>query len=96
MSLRSATLRGPNVQSSALDAVRARAINRPRFRGRLHSWCFVLSIPAGVLLVVTAPTGAAALGAFAFAFGISAMFGISSLFHRTDFDDHGIVGDQRR
>jgi hemolysin III len=74
---------------SAREAIRARAIERPRFRGVLHKWCFFASIPAGVLLVLTAPTGPSAFAAFSFAFGITAMLGISALFHRTDFDDHG-------
>ena len=72
---------------SALEIVRQRAVNRPRFRGVLHSWCFVLSIPAAVLLITTAPSTKAAFAAFAFSFGISIMLGISALFHRTDFTD---------
>ncbi len=61
----------------------------PRWRGRLHKWCFVASIPAGVALVATAPTGRAAFAGAVFAYGISLMFGASALFHRTSFDDHG-------
>ena len=30
------------------DVIRANAIARPRFRGVLHAWCFVASVPAGV------------------------------------------------
>lgn len=73
---------------SVLDAIRQRAIDRPRFRGVLHTWCFVASIPIGVALVVSAPTMRAGFAAAVFAFAISAMFGISALHHRSDFEDH--------
>jgi hemolysin III len=73
----------------ARDEARARAVNPPRFRGVLHSWCFFLSLPAGALLAVAASGSGPTFAALAFAFGVSAMFGISALFHRTDFDDRG-------
>ena len=59
------------------------------FRGVLHAWWFVLSVPAGVGLVLSAPTERSAFAAWIFAFSTTAMFGISALFHRTTFDDHG-------
>ena len=71
----------------SLQPIRNRAINRPKYRGVLHSYCFFISIPAGILLVATAPSAAGKFASFAFAFGISAMLGISALFHRTDFSD---------
>jgi hemolysin III len=64
------------------------ALTPPRLRGVLHTWCWVLSVPAGFVLVATAPTGRAAFAGATFAFGTSAMFGVSALFHRTVFDDH--------
>ena len=73
----------------SLEPIRNRAINRPKYRGVLHSYCFFISIPAGILLVATAPSAAGKFASFAFAFGISAMLGISALFHRTDFSDSG-------
>ena len=71
----------------SLEPIRNRAINRPKYRGVLHSYCFFISIPAGILLVATAPSATGKFASFAFAFGISAMLGISALFHRTDFSD---------
>jgi|TARA_B100001094_G_scaffold62210_1_gene58012 hemolysin III len=71
----------------SLEPIRNRAINRPEFRGVLHSYCFFISIPAGIVLIATAPTSAAKFASFIFAFGNSAMLGISALFHRTDFTD---------
>jgi len=71
----------------SLRVVRERAINRPKYRGVLHSYCFFLSIPVGLILIVTAPSARTAFAAFAFAFGVSSMLGISALFHRTEFTD---------
>ena len=71
----------------SLLVVRERAINRPKYRGVLHSYCFFLSIPVGLILIVTAPSARTAFAAFAFAFGVSSMLGISALFHRTEFTD---------
>ena len=71
----------------SLLVIRQRALDRPRFRGVLHSWCFFLSLPAGLILICTAPSARSAFAAFAFSFGTSVMLGISALFHRTDFDD---------
>lgn len=73
---------------SVADEIRASAVDRPRFRGVLHTWCFVVSVPVGLALFLSAPTAEAALAAGVFAFGVSAMFGSSALFHRTIFDDH--------
>ena len=73
----------------SLRVVRERAVNRPKYRGVLHSYCFFLSIPIGLILIVTAPSARTAFAAFAFAFGVSSMLGISALFHRTEFTDRG-------
>ncbi len=70
------------------ELARASALSPPRLRGVLHTWCWFLSIPAGIVLVATAPTGRAAFAGAIFAFGTSAMFGVSALFHRTLFNDH--------
>ncbi len=71
----------------SLKVIRDRAVARPKYRGVLHTWCFFLSLPVGVTLVVTAPTARASFAAFAFAFGITSMLGISALLHRTEFTD---------
>ena len=70
------------------ELARASALSPPRLRGRLHMWCFIVSIPVGVVLVATAPTSRAAFAGAIFAFGTSAMFGVSATFHRTIFNDH--------
>ncbi|MHB8513051.1 MAG: PAQR family membrane homeostasis protein TrhA [Actinomycetota bacterium] len=55
---------------------------KPRFRGRLHQAAFIVSIPAGAILIALGKTGVArALGAI-YAVCISALFGVSSAYHR--------------
>ncbi|MEG3586280.1 MAG: hemolysin III family protein [Actinomycetota bacterium] len=73
----------------SLWIVRERAINRPKYRGVLHSYCFFLSIPIGLIFIFTAPSARTSFAAFTFAFGVSSMLGISALFHRTEFTDRG-------
>ncbi len=55
---------------------------RPLLRGWLHALCFVLSIPAGVVVIASASTPRARLGAVVYAFGLSAVFGVSAAYHR--------------
>lgn len=55
---------------------------RPTWRGVLHSWAFLASIPAGLLLIVFA-TGAAQRTAAAIYTGtLLAVFGTSAAYHR--------------
>jgi hemolysin III len=60
----------------------AAARRRPRFRGVLHQYAFVVSLVVGALLVVGADGGTARLSAFVFAASVAAMLGISALYHR--------------
>jgi hemolysin III len=55
---------------------------RPRLRGTVHLTAFVVSVPAGTVLVLTAPSGWAQTAAAIYAFGLSFMFGASALMHR--------------
>lgn len=55
---------------------------KPRLRGRLHQWAFVVSLPAGLVLLVLAPGGRARLAAAVYAASASLLFGISALYHR--------------
>ena len=55
---------------------------KPRFRGRLHQLAFLLSIPAGIVLVALAG-GARARGAAAvFAICLTGLYGVSAAYHR--------------
>jgi hemolysin III len=54
----------------------------PRLRGRLHQIAFFVSVPAGLVAGVLAPTVATTLGTLVFAVGVACMFGTSALYHR--------------
>ena len=58
---------------------------KPRLRGVSHAWGFVVSLAAGAALVATARAGRALTGAAIFAAAVSAMLGVSALYHRVDW-----------
>jgi hemolysin III len=55
---------------------------KPLLRGWLHALCFVLSVPAGAVVVATASTTRARVGAVVYAIGLTAVFGVSAAYHR--------------
>ena len=73
----------------------------PLLRGWLHLVCFVVSVPAGALVIASAGSGRARLAAAVYAFGMSAMFGVSATYHRARWSvearrrmrriDHGTI-----
>jgi hemolysin III len=58
------------------------ALRRPKFRGVLHQYAFFVSLLLGAALVLGADGGRARLAAIVFAATVSAMLGISALYHR--------------
>ena len=58
------------------------ARRRPKLRGVLHAYAFVVSLGLGVVLVVGADAGRPRLSAAIFAASVSTMLGISALYHR--------------
>lgn len=54
----------------------------PRWRGRLHSWAFVCSVPAGVALVVLAERASARIAVAIYVVSLAALFGTSAAYHR--------------
>jgi hemolysin III len=54
----------------------------PHLRGWLHLICFVLSVPAGALVIAGAHRGGARLAAVVYAIGMTSMFGVSAAYHR--------------
>jgi hemolysin III len=54
----------------------------PRLRGFVPLFGFCLTLPLGLVLVVTQPPGVGEVAALVFAASVTAMFGASSLFHR--------------
>jgi len=73
----------------------------PRLRGRLHQVAFVVSVPAGVALVLAARTGPARVAAAVYALSLAGLFGTSAAFHlgrwsdpvrrRMDQADHAMI-----
>jgi hemolysin III len=55
---------------------------RPRLRGVSHQYAFFISLVTGAILVLTAPTRRATLAAAVYGASVSALFGVSALFHR--------------
>jgi hemolysin III len=57
-------------------------VTPPRLRGRLHQVAFLVSIPAGIALVVAARSWSARAGVLVYALSLTAMFGTSAALHR--------------
>jgi hemolysin III len=58
---------------------------RPRWRGHSHQWAAVVAAAVGAVLVVTAPTLRAALGALVYALSITTLFAVSATYHRVEW-----------
>lgn len=58
---------------------------QPRFRGLWHLWAFILAIPLGFALGLSADSARARVGAAVFAGSVVAMFGASTLYHRVSW-----------
>ena len=56
---------------------------KPRLRGVSHQWAFFVSCAIGAALVIAAPAGTPRLAAAIYAVSVSALFGVSALYHRT-------------
>jgi hemolysin III len=57
-------------------------VPKPRLRGVFHQYAFLASVAIGVILVVAVSGTLERLSAIVFASTVSAMFGISALYHR--------------
>jgi len=68
-------------ETTVAEAIADRAV-KPLLRGLSHFYGFFASLPAGALLVATAPWGLARWTALVYAFSVSAMLGASTLLHR--------------
>jgi hemolysin III len=64
----------------------ANALNqKPRFRGVSHKWAFFVSLAAGAALILLANGSKATIAAAIYAFSLSALLGVSALYHRIDW-----------
>jgi hemolysin III len=57
-------------------------LGKPRLRGVSHQWAFLVSCAIGAALVIAAPAGTPRLAAAIYALSVSALFGVSALYHR--------------
>jgi hemolysin III len=62
---------------------------KPKLRGVSHQWAFFLSLIAGVALLLIADPGEARLAAGVYALSLSALFGVSALYHRVNWRTEG-------
>ena len=62
---------------------------RPRLRGVSHQYAFFASLITGTVLVAAAPTGRAVLAAAVYGVSVSAVFGVSALYHRVTWSPRG-------
>jgi hemolysin III len=76
--VRPATSRGIPIPNRADPEVQV----KPRLRGVLHQYAFVVSLASGTLLVLLAATSRASVAAAVYATSVSALFGTSALYHR--------------
>jgi hemolysin III len=61
------------------------AKQKPRLRGVSHEWAFFVSLIAGGALVAAAPTPRATLAVGIYATSLSALLGVSALYHRVEW-----------
>ena len=61
------------------------ARQKPRLRGVSHEWAFFVSLIAGGALVVAAPTPRATAAVSIYAASLSALLGVSALYHRINW-----------
>jgi hemolysin III len=55
---------------------------RPTWRGRMHSWAFIVSIPAGICLILASDQAAERTSASIYAATLLLVFGTSAAYHR--------------
>jgi hemolysin III len=60
----------------------ARSRVKPRLRGVSHQYAFFVSLAGGILLVLLATTTNASVAVAIYAASVSALFGVSALYHR--------------
>jgi hemolysin III len=70
--------RGLPIPAAATAAV----AGKPRLRGLFHQYAFFVSLASGTLLVLLASTTRALVAAAVYAASVSALFGVSALYHR--------------
>jgi hemolysin III len=68
--------------ASGGDPAPAEVRGKPRLRGVFHQYAFFVSLASGTLLVLLAATARAGIAVAVYAVSVSALFGVSALYHR--------------
>jgi hemolysin III len=55
---------------------------KPRWRGVLHQWAFISSLPLGLALIVGAEDARARIAVTVYVLSVAGLFGTSALYHR--------------
>ena len=61
--------------------------SRPRLRGVLHHYAFLVSLVSGAVLVLGAPSRRAVVVAVVYGVSLSALLGVSALYHRVTWSE---------
>jgi hemolysin III len=69
-------------------ATSAQSVTKPRWRGRIHLGAFVVSIPAGIALVLLSQGISAHVAAALFAVSLAGLFGTSAIYHTGSWAPH--------
>jgi hemolysin III len=80
-----ARVAGDRVDAARVAAGEIRDRVKPRLRGVVHQWAFVVSLIAGGVLVWAASGAQARLAVGIYALSLSALFGTSALYHRVNW-----------
>jgi len=70
------------VASAKATAAEAIARVKPKLRGVSHEWAFFLSLGLGIALIIAAEGAKATVAVAIYAASLSALFGVSALYHR--------------
>ena len=79
-----------------VEAASGIPLPKPRLRGVLHTWAFFASLGLGVALVIFAPGGRGTLAAAIYAASVAALFGVSALYHRIEWQSAAARRRMRR
>jgi hemolysin III len=69
----------------ALRAARVKPVHKPRLRGVSHEIAFYLSLVSGLWLFLAAPAGRSSVAVAIYGLSVTALFGISALYHRRNW-----------
>jgi hemolysin III len=78
----SATDTAAAIKESAVETI---GKVKPKFRGVSHEWAFFVSLGLGLMLILLADTPEKLLAAAIYAASLSALLGVSALYHRVDW-----------